>query len=643
MIKRYTLITVALALTTVANGQNLSSLTAQVASNYSGEAETRPISVLRGSEPALWHDDFSDPSTWSFNNNGQSAPFGWSITSTATGWWSNGINSSSGGNFAELANGDPSATPGTQVINVTYSLTTAQPIDVQSLAGTGNVLLSFEQFGARFNDAQTVEVSTDGSAFTQVYSNVGFPMLTNMGGAAYPNPNLQIVDLGPYISGNASSVWIRFTWTSAFPGETNPNAWVTYGWYIDDVRILSKDAHNMVLDYGYISHNLTGAEYGRVPKAQLQPEILLGSSVRNFGYEAQNNVNLNVRVLNTQQQELYNDNATLTNLPAGDTAFLELLAESSLFENLGRYTVEFESWSDDDTTGTPTYSDNTKARRFEITDTLYSLDGLGGVHITSAALESIGNNSFSTTIADNFMGLVFYDIANAVNAKGIQVLLAPGTVKDATFFVSLFRAEDVEAETTQGLPDLYLTQSEVFDVAVNITNQNMNGSNGSPRIYFDAPETLEPGGYYAAVRTVGDKVIRLRDDITVPQPNGASVIFLPDDQNVYTNSNALGIRLILDANPIGINETSTLSHAVNVFPNPANGSNIFVDVDADKADRLTLNLYSTQGSLVMTQNLVISAGFNRESMEIDGLSNGLYFVQVVGTDGQSTTRLVVNR
>lgn len=623
--------------------QSLYNLSDNIASPIKGAEAPLLNANSRGSEPALWEDDFSDPLTWVFDNDGQAAPFGWSISSNAVGWWSNGITSTSGGNFAELANGDPTLTPETQALDVIYTITTAQPIDVQTLAGTDNVLLTFEQFGARFNDEQTVEISTDGTTFTQVYSNVGFAMLTSTGGAAYPNPNLQVVDIAPYISGNANTVWLRFKWTSAFPDETTtPNAWITYGWYIDDVRIVSKDAHDLVLDFGYISHNQTGAEFGRVPVGQLYPEFLFGGSVRNFGFEDQTNVNLNIKVLGAQQQELFNDNATQATLPSGDTATLELFAASSLFETPGRYTVEFETWSDDDTTGTPTYQDNTTSRRFEVTDTLYSLDGLGGVHISAAPLESIGNNSFSATVLDDFMGLVFYDIINPVDVKGIQVMLAPGTLKDATFFVSLFRAEDVEAETTLGLPDLYLAQSEVYDVVANVTAQNMNGTNGSPRIYFDAPETLEAGGYYAAVRTVGDKVVRLRDDVTVPQPAGTSLIYVPDDQTVFTNSNAFGIRLIVEGTLVGVNETSNLSHSVNVYPNPVNGSSIFIDVEADKSDQLTLNVFSVQGALALTQQLNVSAGFNRTSINVDGLTNGLYFVQLASKDGQSTSKLVVN-
>ena len=42
-------------------------------------------------------------------------------------------------------------------------MTTTDPIDV--IAGTNQVTLEFEQYGARFNDLQQILISTDGISF----------------------------------------------------------------------------------------------------------------------------------------------------------------------------------------------------------------------------------------------------------------------------------------------------------------------------------------------------------------------------------------------------------------------------------------------------------------------------------------------
>ena len=106
----------------------------------------------------LWEDNFNTPSTWVLNNSGQTAAnFGWNINNTSQGWWSTaGITATggSGGNNAELSNGDASI--GDQALDVTYTMTTAQPIDIVSLGGSNQVSLTFRQYGARFNDLQEI-------------------------------------------------------------------------------------------------------------------------------------------------------------------------------------------------------------------------------------------------------------------------------------------------------------------------------------------------------------------------------------------------------------------------------------------------------------------------------------------------------
>ena len=94
----------------------------------------------------IWESDFSNPGDWTLDNDGQTLPYyGWSIYPTADGWWStNGINSTSGGNFAELSNGS-TVNPG-QVGGVIYTMTTAQPINIFDSIGSGLATLSFEEF-----------------------------------------------------------------------------------------------------------------------------------------------------------------------------------------------------------------------------------------------------------------------------------------------------------------------------------------------------------------------------------------------------------------------------------------------------------------------------------------------------------------
>ena len=184
----------------------------------------------------IWSDNFDDPATWTLDNNGLGGvEYGWNINDVSEGWYSSGgINSTSGGNYAELVNGD--AIAGTQELDVTFTMTTTDPIDVIALAGTNQVTLEFEQYGARFNDLQQILISTDGISFEPIGDNLDKPVLSQSGGSAYPNPDLKQINLGTVLTPTSDPIWIRFSWTTNYPGSaTNPNVWITYGWYIDDV------------------------------------------------------------------------------------------------------------------------------------------------------------------------------------------------------------------------------------------------------------------------------------------------------------------------------------------------------------------------------------------------------------------------
>jgi hypothetical protein len=294
----------------------------------------------------LWSDDFSNPTTWTIDNSGQTgANFGWNINSTSQGWWSTagtGMSSTgiSGGNNAELSNGNPTTNPGTQALGVTYTLTSALPIDVAGLTdGSNQVSLQFHQFGARFNDLQEFQISTNGTDFITVGNNNDKEVLSQAGGSAYPNPELKIVNLAPYLgsTANLSTVWIRFRWTTNFPSAaTNPNVWVAYGWYIDDVKIVA----NPGFDAQVVS-NFWGSEglnYYQIPTTQVAP-IEFSSRLFNAGTNVLPDAKLNVQVLSGANTAFSGSSAGQAVNPL-DSATLELATTFTPPATQANYTLK---------------------------------------------------------------------------------------------------------------------------------------------------------------------------------------------------------------------------------------------------------------------------------------------------------------
>ena len=288
----------------------------------------------------LWSDDFSTAANWTIDNDGQSgAAFGWNINNTSQGWWSTtGIsaNGTSGGNNAELVNGNPTLSPGTQALGVTYTMTTAQPINVSALGGTNQVSIQFKQFGARFNDLQEIQISTNGTTFTTVGDNLDKEVLSAAGGAPYPNPDTKLINLATVLSSAPTQLWIRFSWTTNFGGETNPNAWVTYGWYIDDVKIVTNPNYDLSINTN--TWGTAGLNYYQIPTTQVAP-ISFSANVLNGGLNNLTGAFLKADVL-SGANNVFAGTSALTPIASLDTATLEVSTSFTPLASLASYTLK---------------------------------------------------------------------------------------------------------------------------------------------------------------------------------------------------------------------------------------------------------------------------------------------------------------
>lgn len=580
----------------------------------------------------IWSNDFDAPSDWIIDNDGETAgDRGWTIDGVVDGWWSAaaGINSTSGGNFAELANGDPTASPGTQALDVTYTMTLAASIDIPNLplntTNTDVVTLQFQEYGARFNDLQSVQISTLANPgvldWVTVRDNLGYSLYSTTGGAPYANPEDVSINLTPYVAGNANTVWIRFTWSSNFPAETNPNAWVTYGWYVDDVKILANPNDDLQMWASWIvGENNNGIEYGRTPQDQVDPNWTIGAQVYNNGSNDQTNLVMDADFGSFTSQ------STLALLASQDTAFMESIDPLSLAPAVysGDYSVE----SALEQAGGPDFGDNVGVREFEITQpstnasgTIYSVDGIN-VYTQNTAQSSIGTSSFNGG-EDGLILASLYNIKSNSNVYGIRVMLASGTVTGGEIYATI---KDTSLFWAGDMTPLYQADGGSATVTT------LNVSQGYKDFYFTSPVVLTPGAYFAAVELYSNadvNTIRVRDDLTVAQPFDASVIYIPGDA-AYSNGEALAIRLLM-GDLTGVDENSL--SGVNVYPNPSEG---FVTVSNETGVAHTIQVYDMVGNLVTSTTTAASTTLNLTSVEA-----GMYTVKVSNETGTVTENVVI--
>ncbi len=233
----------------------------------------KPSSILEKAV-VLYSNDFSNASQWSFSN--ASVPSAdWQITTDLNLAPINAFHpagfQTAWNNYA-IINSDAQGPTATQ--DAYLSLNTL----ITACANKPFVVLRFSQMLRRFNDTTTVEVSNNGTTWTEFWCNPG--LVNNLN-----TPNPQKVDINiSSVAGNQDTVYIRFRYRAA-------DAWF---WAIDDVKILEQDQFD--LEGRETTFGTTGNWGIQMPYHQITPEqiapIAISGKVKNAGYAAQIDVTL---------------------------------------------------------------------------------------------------------------------------------------------------------------------------------------------------------------------------------------------------------------------------------------------------------------------------------------------------------------
>jgi hypothetical protein len=580
-------------------------------------AEQKPGETDAPKSPGInvWSDDFTTASNWTADNAGQTDPaqFGWDIGTTEQSWFfTSGINSISDGNYAEVKNGNYNTD--SQLTNVTYNLTTTAPIDVQTLGGTDQVTLSFLQYGALFNDDQQVQISTDGISFETVYTNNDREIFVgNNNGAIFSNPDLVAVNLATVIAGNASSVWIRFTWTSRFPSDPDLGAWTTFGWFIDDVAITTNPDYDVkVTSTAWGTNGLT---YYQIPLLQVAP-IDFSANILNNGLQAVNNVQLNVSVNGTVAGTSNASNVA----PLATDSLALTTAYTPSNTATAAYTVS-QTITSTEVDDVPT--NNAIANvSFSTTNYIYARDN----NVVSGTTYGDGVTSFET-------GNLF-EIFQNQTVKAINVRLtggSGGTPVGTEIYARLYSIDPVTGDF------IYAGETAFLIVA----NANLNSNLVMPLL---APVDLVAGEAYLAVVGSSDPALVVANaGTTAPQTSfyldGNDMSTQSSD--LYYQTNVPYVRLNFDP-VIGIEENTSNAAITSVYPNPTTGSTS-VKYTLKNTSAVKVVITDVAGKLISeVQNNEVNAGEQSLNFDASSYSNGVYYV-TVSTEESTVTRKFVKK
>jgi len=568
----------------------------------------------------IWENNFNDPTEWTIGGPaGFSETNGFSIVSTGGTWFFTGnniINSASGGNYARFQNGNPTANPPTTVNAGGHTLTYNNSIDLNGI----NAAIEFNQFGARFSEIQAVQISlNNGVSWITVGTNNEIPALTSTGGAAYPNPQKRVYNLFPFTEGqDASNVLIRFFWDGAMNGPAI--SYVSYGWFIDDVKIVEAPENDLILLNGYHGDIINDFQFSNIPLSQVIP-ISLSADVRNFGSAQQSfvveyDIKRNNQIINSGSFPSILLNSLEDTLIAHNTNFTPT--------ETGNYSVDYRVVGGSGEEATP--SDNLGSSNFVISQFVYSSVG----PITRQVSFSGAEAPFEL----NRLGNLF-NIYNDVTLHSVNVAFGPGTSPQAAVIVQIW---EVAASFTE------VGSITIYD----LVPSNINLANGSnyTKIILETPIQLDAGKLYLA---------------TIESDNPNRVVFQAstgnDDFGVllygpFGTGSAVGwFSGVFDFKP-AINldfENSTSIENINdelsnfsIFPNPS-ADLTRIELELQGNSNVSIHVIDINGKIVMQENLGKQNDRVNYLLNTSILSSGIYNVQVITNNTFSSKRLIISK
>jgi hypothetical protein len=504
-------------------------------------------------------------------------------------------------------NGDPTASPGTQALNVVYTMTTSQPIDIAALGGSNQVSLQFQQYGARFNDLQEIQISTDGVTFVTVGNNLDKPVLSSAGGSAYANPDTKIINLATFLTANPSPIWVRFSWTTNYPGSaTNPNVWVTYGWYIDDVKIVTNPTNDLSVTSTFWGS--VGLPYYQIPDEQVT-EIGFSADVFNGGVNTQSNVKLNI---NANSGAWMGSSAPIS-INSLDTTTIELTTFYTPPATPGNITIT-RSIAADSTDDIPTNNAMTNID-LAVTDFIYARDN-------GTASGSTSNGT------DGFESGNLFDIFQDATLKAINVRL-PGGASGATVGTEIFvKLYSVDATTGDFV---FESESAPFVLASNNLNVNLV-------VELEPYVDVFAGTTYLAV--VGSYSSGLK--VSNAGKSEPQTTFFLDmaDNTWYYSTNTPMVRMNFDP-VLSVAEQTEISQAV-VLPNPTT-ANASLRFDLQNTADVTVVVTDVAGKIMQSSAMnQLSAGAQEITLSAEQWAAGIYTVRIT-SNGNALTKKFVKR
>ena len=562
----------------------------------------------------IWESTFDNPSEWVIDHDIIDCSIDWKIgNDTCKGpfYIDTILSTSANDGWAMIDSDEYGSLTGGNDLEDAW-LTTASPLN---LTGTPNVIIEFETFYKRYNYERPylvvgigdglgnviwpdLDPSTDISGMNNV-----FDIFPNWPDVTFSdNPQKIRINISSALTGATNEIYFRLNWTGRWG----------YAWFVDDFKVLEQAQDDILITNTWvINENTNGIQYAMTPIDQVEPNWSIGADVFNFGVNNQTNVDFEADFTSF----MITDNKSLIE---SDSTYSLGTTESQVL-SVGLYQGIFSTTSDQESGGAE-FTNNIALRNFEITDSLYAIDGIGVHPVSELKLSSIGTTTFYNT-PDNIMLGVMYHLNQGSLVSGVRVMLDSDTEEGGMIVGSIIDS----LEFWESAPSTISSTLEHYVSANDL-------SNGYIDVYFTNPIFLNAGVYYAVSKIHSyeyEKNVHVINDLTIEQPSYASAVHYNGE--TYSNGNALGVRLLMNGGWLSLNENHI--DDIKLYPNPSNG---IVNINSNHNDKYFVEIYDLLG------NIIFKTTKQGDSIiDLSSFEKGIYVVKLSTEENSISKRIVI--
>lgn len=573
----------------------------------------------------IWENDFSTPADWTEAHSDDPSDGPWVIgTDGPSGGYSGGmgpIESTTADNGFAMYDSDAHGTSAAASQDATLTYNSA--IDCSAYS---NVALQFESYYRMFHGVPYVDISVDGTTWTQyeVHTDLG----VNDGS---DNPSLQNVNITDIAAGE-STVYIRFHYI----GEWD------YAWMVDDLKFFVAPDHDLAMVsarvnyffypqwidpvtyplgdyYGYSGF------YGQIPKHQVDGVeglgIVFDGVIKNFGSMEASPV-INASVTDPMGTEVFTNSGayegTLLTEAFDTVGLADLAYEFGTDPAYGGY--EFTISASEDGVVDENPDNNSITYTTQLTPAMYAHDNDNWTGSWST------ENYDGGGMDGDIIGVTYPFFVDGVNINYVDVFISSMTDVGTSFVVKLMSWDDGSDAWSE------ITASSL----ISIVDEEETGA--WHQVTFADPYTVEFADgddmiellvaveYYPAGNS-----FRFGIDGSAPT-NGFEtwMYFVGEDTWYYYGGTHVPLIRVNVGPYDNITENSVAANNIVVFPNPASGA-----ITIDNVDAANIQILNITGQVVLNVNDVQ----NRTTVDMSSFAQGTYLVRVTNQFGTTVKKV----